>query len=240
MQAYDKESAMVRCLLIEDDKVNAEFIIEAFENRGYQMAWAADGQSAQQRLLNEDWGLVILDRMLPNHFDGLDLLSLARQHGKQFPILVLSALSGLDDRVRGLKAGGDDYLVKPFALPELLARAEALSRRYQPQEPSSSEMTVGELHIDLVKSEVKRQGQVIPLQARELKLLLYLIKNKDQVVTRSMLLEEIWGYSFETSTNITDVQISRLRSKIDKPFEFNYIQTVRGIGYMFSEDFSNS
>lgn len=226
---------MVRCLLIEDDKVNAEFIIDAFESRGYQMEWVADGESAQHRLIHEDWGLVILDRMLPNNFDGLSLLPLMQQHDKKSPVLVLSALSGLDDRVRGLKLGGDDYLVKPFALPELLARAEALSRRYQSQDSSQSEIIIGDLHIDLVKSEVKRLDKIISLQSRELKLLLYLIKNKDQVVTRSMLLEEIWGYSFETSTNITDVQISRLRSKIDKPFDFNYIQTVRGIGYMFSE-----
>lgn len=230
---------MVRCLLIEDDQVNAEFIISAFKERGYEIEWVADGESAKQRLLNEDWGLVILDRMLPNHFDGLSLLPFMQQHDKKFPVLVLSALSGLDDRVRGLKLGGDDYLVKPFALPELLARAEALSRRYQPQENLHSEMVIGDLHIDLAKSEVRRQDKTISLQSRELKLLIYLIKNKDQVVTRSMLLEEIWGYSFETSTNITDVQISRLRGKIDKPFDFHYIQTVRGIGYMFSEHIKN-
>lgn len=227
---------MVRCLLVEDDKVNAKFIIDAFEERGYQVEWAKDGESAQQLLMSDNWNLVILDRMLPNHFDGLSLLSLMQKHDKKFPVLVLSALSGLDDRVRGLKLGGDDYLVKPFALSELLARAEALVRRYQSQDSSNTEMIIGDLHIDLTKSEVRRENKTIHLQPRELKLLVYLIKNRDQIVTRSMLLEEIWGYSFETSTNITDVQISRLRSKIDKPFDFNYIQTVRGIGYLFSEN----
>lgn len=224
----------MQCLLIEDDAVNAQFIIKAFEARGYQMTWASEGELAKQHLLSKNWQLVILDRMLPNQFDGLSLLAFMQEHHKKYPVLVLSALSGLDDRVRGLRLGGDDYLVKPFALPELLARAEALSRRYQPPEQALSEIQVGQLYIDLANAEVKRENITISLQPRELKLLVYLVKHKDQVVTRSMLLEDVWGYRFETSTNLTDVQVSRLRNKIDKPFSFNYIHTVRGIGYMFS------
>lgn len=226
---------MIRCLLVEDDTVNAKFVQKALEKQGYHVTWAADGATALEQLLHHDWSLVILDRMLPDEFDGLSLLTTIRSLHKSYPVLVLSALSGLDDRVRGLKAGGDDYLVKPFALPELLARVEVLLRRYVlTQKPEdSTELIVGDLRIDLLSAKVERAGQTLLLQPKELQLLVYLIKHKNQIVTRSMLLEQVWGYRFEPNTNLTDVQISRLRNKIDKPFEHAFIQTVRGVGYRF-------
>ena len=226
---------MIRCLLVEDDAVNAKFVQQALEKHGYAVTWAADGASALDLLLAQDWSLVVLDRMLPKGFDGLSLLTTIRSMSKSYPVLVLSALSGLDDRVRGLNAGGDDYLIKPFALPELLARVDALVRRYSSSQKTenNTEIRVGDLHIDLISAKVERAGQPILLQPKELQLLIYLIKNKNQIVTRSMLLEQVWGYRFEPHTNLTDVQISRLRNKIDKPFEQAFIQTVRGVGYRF-------
>lgn len=226
---------MIRCLLVEDDAVNARFVQQALEKQGYVVSWAADGAQALDLILQHDWSLVILDRMLPNNFDGLSLLTTIRSMQKTYPVLVLSALSGLDDRVRGLKAGGDDYLIKPFALPELLARIEALVRRYKQsqQREDSTELVVGDLRVDLASAKVERAGQPILLQPKELQLLIYLIKNKNQILTRSMLLEQVWGYRFEPSTNLTDVQISRLRNKIDKPFERAFIETIRGVGYRF-------
>ncbi len=226
---------MIRCLLIEDDAVNAKFVQQALEKHGYAVTWAADGASALDLLLAQDWSLVVLDRMLPKGFDGLSLLTTIRSMSKSYPVLVLSALSGLDDRVRGLNAGGDDYLIKPFALPELLARVDALVRRYSSSQKTenNTEIRVGDLHIDLISAKVERAGQPILLQPKELQLLIYFIKNKNQIVTRSMLLEQVWGYRFEPNTNLTDVQISRLRNKIDKPFEQAFIHTVRGVGYRF-------
>lgn len=226
---------MIRCLLIEDDAVNAKFVQQALEKHGYAVTWAADGASALDLLLAQDWSLVVLDRMLPKGFDGLSLLTTIRSMSKSYPVLVLSALSGLDDRVRGLNAGGDDYLIKPFALPELLARVDALVRRYSSSQKTenNTEIRVGDLHIDLISAKVERAGQPILLQPKELQLLIYFIKNKNQIVTRSMLLEQVWGYRFEPNTNLTDVQISRLRNKLDKPFEQAFIHTVRGVGYRF-------
>ena len=226
---------MIRCLLVEDDAVNAKFVQQALEKHGYAVTWAADGASALDLLLAQDWSLVVLDRMLPKGFDGLSLLTTIRSMSKSYPVLVLSALSGLDDRVRGLNAGGDDYLIKPFALPELLARVDALVRRYSSSQKTenNTEIRVGDLHIDLISAKVERAGQPILLQPKELQLLIYFIKNKNQIVTRSMLLEQVWGYRFEPNTNLTDVQISRLQNKIDKPFEQAFIHTVRGVGYRF-------
>lgn len=226
---------MIRCLLVEDDAVNARFVQQALEKQGYAVTWAADGKQALHHILQQDWSLVILDRMLPNGFDGLSLLTTIRSMQKSYPVLVLSALSGLDDRVRGLKVGGDDYLIKPFALPELLARIEVLIRRYKQsqQQENKTELVVGDLRVDLISAKVERAGQPILLQPKELQLLIYLIKNKNQIVTRSMLLEQVWGYRFEPNTNLTDVQISRLRNKLDKPFDRAFIETIRGVGYRF-------
>lgn len=223
-----------RCLVIEDDHINAKYIADSFEQHGYTTHVCHDGDAGLACILSETWDLIILDRMLPNNMDGLSILKTIRSLGKLTPVLVLSALSGLDDRVSGLRAGGDDYLVKPFEVMELLARAEALIRRSVslPEEPS--ELTIGDLKVNLITSSVERAGESIQLQIREFKLLLYLLQHASQVVTRSMLLEAVWGYSFDPQTNVIDVQISRLRNKLDKPFTYPLIHTVRGEGYMLS------
>lgn len=220
-----------RCLIIEDDVVNATYIAKNLEQQGFETQIIHEGHLAVELILEVDWNLIILDRMLPNHVDGLSILKKIRALGNLTPVLVLSALSGLDDRVEGLKSGGDDYLVKPFDLPELLARAEALIRRFDTQ---PTELVVGDLKVNLVFSTVERAHEPVSLQIREFKLLLYLLKHVDMVVTRSMLLEAVWGYNFDPQTNVIDVQISRLRNKLDKPFSYPLIHTVRGEGYMLS------
>lgn len=224
-----------RCLVVEDDRVNAHYISTSLEQHGYITHICYDAASALDRIFGANWDLIILDRMLPNNEDGLSLLRTIRAVENLTPVLVLSALSGLDDRVEGLKCGGDDYLVKPFDLPELLARAEALIRRSESTAEEPSELVVGDLTVNLISSRVEREGKVINLQLREFKLLLYLLKHIDQVVTRSMLLKAIWGYSFDPQTNVIDVQISRLRNKLDKPFSYALIHTIRGEGYMLSK-----
>lgn len=223
-----------RCLVIEDDHINAKYIADSFEQHGYLTQVCHDADSGLACILSENWDLIILDRMLPNQVDGLSVLKTIRALGKRTPVLVLSALSGLDDRVNGLRAGGDDYLVKPFEVMELLARAEALIRRSAAAPEESSELMIGDLKVDLISSRVDRAGEIIQLQIREFKLLLYLLQHANQVVTRSMLLEAVWGYSFDPETNVIDVQISRLRNKLDKPFSYPLIHTVRGEGYMLS------
>lgn len=223
-----------RCLVIEDDGVNARYIADSFEQHGYFTRICNDGESGLACILSQNWDLIILDRMLPNHIDGLSILKKIRSLGIRTPVLVLSALSGLDDRIGGLRAGGDDYLIKPFEVMELLARSEALIRRNTAQPKESSELVLGDLRVNLIGSSVERAGMAIQLQIREFKLLLYLLQYTNQVVTRSMLLEAVWGYKFDPQTNVIDVQISRLRNKLDKPFSYPLIHTVRGEGYMLS------
>lgn len=204
---------------------------------GHQVQICTTGGQGLESALNEQWDLIILDRMLPKGVDGLSILKTLRDSGNKTPVLVLSALSGLDDRVRGLKAGGDDYLCKPFEMPELLARAEALIRRNRSHHAAIDEVTelhVGDLSVDLLTHRVIRAQQQINLQPRELRLLVYLMQNENQVVTRSMLLESVWDYCFDPHTNVIDVQISRLRNKIDKNFDYPLIHTIRGTGYMLS------
>lgn len=221
-----------RCLIVEDDAVNADYIASSLSQYGYEVELARDGEIGLDRMLNASWNLIILDRMLPHQVDGLSLLKAMRAEGKQTPVLVLSALSALDDRVKGLKAGGDDYLIKPFDLPELLARIEALIRRSQVVTEETPELRLGDLVIDLKRSQAQRAGKSIHLQIREFKLLLYLMQHANQIITRSMLLEAVWGYSFDPQTNVIDVQISRLRNKIDKPFDYPLLHTIRGEGYI--------
>lgn len=224
-----------QCLVIEDDVVNANYICDGFTRHGYEVEVIYNGAEALVKMLDPRWDLIILDRMLANDIDGLSLLSTMRSKGIQTPVLVLSALSALDDRVKGLKVGGDDYLVKPFDLPELLARSEALIRRAKMASEEINELVLGDLRVDLTHSLVERAGVEIRLQIREFKLLLYLLNNAGQIVTRSMLLEAVWGYSFDPQTNVIDVQISRLRNKIDKPFSYPLLHTVRGEGYMLKD-----
>lgn len=225
---------MWRCLIIEDDPVNARYIAEGLRELGHQPVVCGNGPDGLAHALEGNYDILILDRLLPHDVDGLSILKTLRGLGKMTPVLVLSALTALDERVRGLKAGGDDYLTKPFAFPELLARMEALIRR-SASSPDVNILQVADLRIDLLARRVERDTRLIPLQPREFQLLAYLMKNADQIVTRTMMLASVWNYHFDPQTNVIDVQISRLRQKVDDGFTKPLIHTVRGSGYMLSE-----
>jgi two-component system OmpR family response regulator len=195
---------------------------------------AEDGQLGLVLATSESYDIMVIDRMLPG-LDGLTIVKSVRGAGKTTPMLILSALGEVDDRVDGLRAGGDDYLTKPFAFSELLARIEALARRTASAETSETELRVGDLELDLLTRSARRAGQSIELQPREFQLLECLMRHAGQVVTRTMLLENVWDYHFDPQTNVIDVQISRLRSKIEKDFDSPLLQTVRGAGYMIDE-----
>ena len=220
-------------LLIEDDIAAAEYIIQSLKTHHYTVDHATSGGDGLALALQGNYSLMIVDRMLPV-MDGLSIVKNVREAGLGTPILFLSALGEVDERVVGLQAGADDYLAKPFAMAELIARIEALLRR-ETQGSQVSEYRVGDLHLDLLSREVSRAGQKIDLQPREFKLLAYLMQHQDQVVTRMMLLENVWDYHFDPQTNIIDVHVSRLRTKIDKPFEHALLHTVRGAGYRLHE-----
>ena len=229
----------VRLLLIEDEQDMARYLRKGLEEAGYSVTHANQAAHAQRLALTEPWDVMIVDRMLPNEQDGLEIIKAVRQVGLQTPVLVLSALASLDDRVRGLRDGGDDYLTKPFAFPELLARLEALIRRAAPSTNSSldsRQLKLADLTLDLLTRKAERAGQPITLQPREFKLLEYLVRNQGQVVTRTMLLESVWDFHFDPGTNVIDVQISRLRNKIDKGHNTPLVHTVRGVGYRFGLD----
>ncbi len=219
----------MRILLIEDDPETAGFVAKGLGESGYSVDRAEDGQEGLVRALDGNYDLAIVDRMLPQ-LDGLSLVEALRKAGKRTPVLFLSALGEVDERVRGLKAGGDDYLAKPFAFSELLARIEALLRRPLGT-AAETVLRLGDLEMDLLARRVKRGGVEIPLQPREFSLLEYLLRNAGRVVTRTMLLEQVWGYHFDPQTNVIDVHISRLRQKIDRDFEQPLLHTVRGAGY---------
>jgi len=218
----------MRILIVEDDKDAASFIAKALTEAGHVVDTANDGEDALT-IASDSHDVLIVDRMMPK-LDGLALVEQLRAGGMTTPVLFLSALGKVDDRVAGLQAGGDDYLVKPFAMVELLARVEALSRRKGAPD-AQTVLTCGDLSMDLISRDVKRAGQRIDLQPREFKLLEYLMRNADRVVTRTMLLEHVWDYHFDPQTNVIDVHISRLRGKIDKGFDVPLLETVRGAGY---------
>ena len=226
---------MTHLLLIEDDKDAAAYLIKGLKESGHVTDHASDGEEGLNMALDSNFDVLIVDRMLPK-IEGLTLIQELRKEGNVTPILVLSALGEVDERVKGLKFGADDYLSKPFSFSELLARIEALSRRTQP-ESSSTSLEVGDLSIDLLSREVHREGQKIELQPREYRLLEFLMRRPNQVVTRTMLLEGVWEYHFDPQTNVIDVHISRLRSKIDKPFKGKQmLHTERGAGYALRYD----
>ena len=225
----------MRLLVIEDDRDAGEYIVRAFREVGHVADWSADGEDGLAMALDGAYDVLIVDRMLPKR-DGLSVITALRAQNVETPVLILSALGQVDDRVKGLRAGGDDYLPKPYAFSELLARAEVLARRRAA--PSSAEPTayrVGDLELDRLAHTVARGGKQIPLQPREFRLLEYLMKNAGQVVTRTMLLENVWDYHFDPQTNVIDVHISRLRAKIDKGFGPALLHTVRGAGYMIRD-----
>jgi two-component system, OmpR family, response regulator len=224
---------MRRCLIIEDDTENAQYVATGLRELGWTVTLCRDGVDAIDRAVEETWDVIILDRMLPNELDGLAILRTLRSLGRKTPVVVLSALSATDERVRGLKAGCDDYLTKPFAFSELAARIEAVLRRTRPDD-AVREMRVADMRVDLIARSVERAGRPIALQPREFRLLAYLLSNEGRVVTRTMLLESVWDYRFDPQTNVIDVHISRLRSKIDKDAAVPLIHTVRGVGYTLS------
>ncbi len=222
-------------LLIEDDNDAASYVIKGLKESGHVVDRASDGEEGLYMALDSNFDVLVVDRMLPK-LDGLNLIEKVRKEKPDIPILILSALGEVDERVKGLKFGADDYLAKPFSFSELLARLEALSRRNQP-EASTNLLELGDLKLDLLSRKVEREGQVIDLQPREYKLLEFLLRRPNQVVTRTMLLEGVWEYHFDPQTNVIDVHISRLRSKIDKPFKGKQMLfTERGAGYALRYD----
>ncbi len=219
----------MRVLVIEDDLKAEGFITKGLQEAGYVVDHAPDGQQGIDLALSEPYDAMIVDRMIPGP-NGVAVVQTVREQDIDTPVLFLSALGDVDDRVDGLKAGGDDYLAKPFAMAELLARLEALTRRGKAHS-ETTQLAVGDLEMDILARKVTRQGQRVYLHPREFKLLEYLMRHAGQVVTRTMLLENVWEYHFDPQTNVIDVHISRLRQKIDKPFDSAVLQTVRGAGY---------
>ena len=220
----------MRVLVIEDDSDTLAYIAQGLEQHGHVVDRSGDGKDGLFMALEESHDVIVLDRMLPG-LDGLSILQTLRSSGDATPVLVLSALGEVDDRVEGLRKGGDDYLTKPFAFSELLARLEALVRRGD-AEAVETKLQVADLKMDLLARTVKRGDTNIELQPREFRLLEYLMRHSGQVVTRTMLLEKVWDYHFDPQTNVIDVHISRLRGKIDKEFTEPLLHTVRGVGYV--------
>ena len=220
----------MRILVVEDDAETRVYLERGLKEAGHVVDAAGDGNRGQALASDAKYDVLIVDRMLPGR-DGLSLIKSVRQSGLQTPILILSALGEVDDRVQGLERGGDDYLVKPFAFSELVARLDALVRRSR-AEAAATHLEVADLVMDLLKREVRRAGQRIDLQPREFGLLEYLMRHSGQVVTRTMLLEQVWDYNFDPQTNVIDVHVSRLRRKIDRDFDTPLIHTVRGAGYV--------
>lgn len=219
----------MRILVIEDDVETADYVCTSLRALGHLAEHAVDGKAGFLMALDGDFDVMVVDRMVPG-LDGLSLIKSVRAAKVECPVLVLSALGGLNDRVEGLEAGADDYLVKPFAFSELSARLSALARR-PPLQAEPTRLHVADLELDLLRHSVRRGGTDIALQPREYRLLCYLMKNADRVVTRTMLLEGVWDFHFDPKTNVVETHISRLRNKIDKPFDHDLIHTVRGAGY---------
>ncbi|MFP3569646.1 response regulator transcription factor [Paraburkholderia sp. SIMBA_030] len=223
---------MSRVLTIEDDEITAGEIVSELKERGFTVDWVANGRDGMARAFSDDYDIITLDRMLPG-VDGLTILTTMRSIGIQTPVLMLSALGDVDERIRGLRAGGDDYLTKPFDPDEMTARIEVLLRRRQAR-PSQAESTlnVGPLELDLIARTVKRDGEEISLLPTEYRVLEYMMRHAHQTITRTMLFEAVWGYHFDPGTNLIDVHMGRLRRKIDPPGVKPMIHTVRGSGYL--------
>lgn len=220
----------MKILVIEDDHQAAAYLAKGLKEAGHVVDVAHDGKEGLFLAGAEFYDVMIVDRMLPGR-DGLSLVEILRATGNETPVLFLSALGSVDDRVKGLRAGGDDYLTKPYAFAELLARIEVLSRRRTGGPAPQTKLTVGDLEMDLLGRTAKRAGRPIDLLPREFALLEYLMRNAGAVVTRTMMLENVWDYHFDPQTNVIDVHIARLRQKIDKDFAYPLIHTVRGSGY---------
>lgn len=224
----------MKCLVIEDEPQTLQYICRGLTEALYTVTACRNSFSALQYIVQSEWDLVVVDRLLPGGIDGLSIVRKLREMGKNFPVIVVSALAATDERVRGLREGADDYLSKPFAISELLARVEALHRRQQ-RDYHSSIFQVADLTLDTRTFKVVRRGTSITLKPREFRLLAYLMRYAGQVVTRTMLLEAIWGHHFAASSEVIAAQISRLRSKIDRGFSPPLIHTIRGVGYLLGE-----
>jgi two-component system OmpR family response regulator len=223
----------VRILLVEDDATIAEFVEKGLREAGFAVDRATDGVTGLEKALSEPFDAAIVDVMLPR-MDGLALIDALRAKGTRMPVLILSAKRSVDDRVRGLQAGGDDYLTKPFAFAELLARVQALIRRATgAAEPTR--LSAGDLSLDLLTRKVQRGSHSIELRPREFALLEYLLRNAGRVVSKTSILSHVWGYNFDPNTNVVDVLVSRLRDRVDKPFPIKLLQTVRGVGYVLRD-----
>jgi two-component system OmpR family response regulator len=223
----------MKVLLVEDNERVARFVTKGLRESGHVVDHADNGRDGMFLATSEPYDTIIMDRMLPGQVDGLSIIEVMRKAGNRTPILILSALSDVDERIRGLRSGGDDYLTKPFAFGELLARLDALTRRAQGAQTAIS-LSVGDLNMDLLSRKVMRGERAIALLPQEFKLLEYLMRHADQVVTRTMLLENVWDYHFDPQTNVVDVHISRLRQKIDSGTERSLLRTVRNAGYMMT------
>lgn len=225
---------MPRILTIEDDAVTAREIVAELTRNGLEVDWIANGREGLARAASGDYDLITLDRMLPE-LDGLAIVTTLRTLGVSTPILMISALSDVDERVRGLRAGGDDYLTKPFATDEMAARVEVLLRRQSTGTQLNTVLWVADLQLNLISHEAIRAGQLLSLLPTEYKLLEFLMRNTGQILSRMMIFEEVWGYRFDPGTNLIDVHIGRLRKKIDPPGLIPLIRTVRGSGYVIAE-----
>ena len=220
----------MRALLVEDDASIADFVSRGLRESGFAVDQAADGEAGLEAALSGSHDVAIIDLMLPKR-DGLSLIDELRRRGVSTPVLILSAKRTVDDRVRGLQAGGDDYLTKPFAFSELVARVQALVRRAT-RSPDPTTLAIGDLVLDLLSRRVTRAGTSLDLRPREFALLEFLMRNAGRVVSKTMILSHVWDYNFDPQTNVVDVLVSRLREKIDRPFERNLLHTVRGVGYV--------
>ena len=224
----------MRLLLIEDDTEAARFLVKGLRESGFGVEHTADGRDGLSRALEGQFDIIVTDRMLP-HLDGLAIIEQLRARGIGTPVLVLSALGSVDDRVRGLKSGGDDYLTKPFALAELLARLRNLVRRNSPPTHEATRLRVLDLELDLLRREASRSGEILQLTPQEFVLLEYLCRNAGRVVTRSMILDQVWGMRIQPDTNVVDVHIYRLRGKVDGKGQQPLIRTLRGVGYVLKD-----
>jgi two-component system OmpR family response regulator len=225
----------MKFLLVEDNEALSSFVRQQLADEGHALDLAGNGDEGLRLASQGGYDALIVDRMLPGSLDGLTLVQRLREAGRTTPILILSALADVDERIRGLKAGCDDYLTKPFAFGELMARLEVLVRRQPAGERTGGEMAVGDLRLDPAAHRVSRAGTPLTLTAREFRLLSYLMEHAHQVVTRTMLLEKVWGYDFDPETNVIDVQVSKLRQKIDAGFGKPLLRTIRAVGYMLTD-----
>jgi two-component system OmpR family response regulator len=225
----------MKVLLVEDNERVANFVKKGLVEAGHTIDHADSGRDGMFLAASEPYDAIVMDRMLPGSIDGLGIIAALRKAGSKVPILILSALSDVDERIRGLQSGGDDYLVKPFAFGELLARLDALVRRSQDNSAETT-LALDDLSVDLLSRKVTRAGKPVSLQPREFKLLEYLMRHANQVVTRTMLLENVWDYRFDPQTNVVDVHVSKLRHKIDAGFARPLLRTIRNAGYMLTAD----